>query len=120
MNITNVIDVNQVAVNMFKAISNSLNTDITDSVNFGTVAIKNYITNIDQILADATTGAISQEEAHELMENAAISLQIAGETQLGLAKITVQNAINAAIDVLNAAIGAAIGAVIKIPPIPIP
>ena len=96
MNITDFIDVNQVANDMFKAVGNSLNQDIPDTGQFGTEVIKNYITNIAQIQADATTGAISQDEAHELMVNAGISLQIGAQTELGLAKITAQNAINAA------------------------
>ena len=121
MNITDYINVNQVANDMFKAIGSSLNQDIPNTVQFGTEALKNYITNIAQIQADAATGAISRDEADELMENAAISLQIAAQAELGLAKITAQNAINAAIDVLNGALNAVLGAALGagIPKIPV-
>jgi hypothetical protein len=120
MKITDYIDINKVANDMLQAVGISLNRDIPDTVQFGTGAVQDYITNIAQIQADAATGAISKEEADELMIDAAINLRMAAQTALGLEKITAQNAINAAIGVLNAAINAAIGAAVKsIPLIPI-
>jgi hypothetical protein len=114
MKITDVIDINQVAKDMFKAVADSLNKDIPDTAQFGTGALQDYIKNIAQIKADLESRAYTNEVADGLMKDASLNLKMAAETEYGLAKITAQNAINAAIDVLNAALKTALNTAVNV------
>lgn len=102
-------DINQVANNMFQAVGKSLAQDIPQSIQFGTDAFAKFITHIEQIQTDAEQGKIPDDVAQDLVDDRKLTLAIAAQTELGLAKITAQNAINAAIDVLNTALQAALG-----------
>jgi hypothetical protein len=72
-----------------------------------------FIEDIEHVQTMAEEGTISAAEAQALVDQHKLSMQAVLLCVEGLGVVAVQNAINAALQVLNAAITAALGAAVK-------
>ena len=107
------LDISQIVNDMVQASGKSLLQDVGQTIEYGTNEYEQFILHLQNIQDMAEDGSISDDEAQDLVDEDKLSMQAVAETEKGLAKIAAQNAINAAIDVLNNALKAALGTAFK-------
>jgi hypothetical protein len=107
------LDVGKVVGNMVQASSDSLIKGGRQAVDFATHEYAQFIRDIEYIQTMAEKGTITDEMAQALVEQHKLSMQEVLLTVEGLGLITAQNAINAALQVLNNVLTTSLGAAFK-------
>jgi threonine dehydratase len=104
------LDIGKVVSDMVQASANALIKGGRQATEFATHEYAQFIQDIEHIQTMAEQGTITEETAQSLVEQHKLSMQAVLLTIEGLGLIAVQNAINAALKVLNDALAAALGA----------
>ena len=107
------LDIGKVVSNMVQASSSALIKGGKQAVEFATHEYTQFIGDIEHIQTMAEKGTITEETAQALVEQHKFSMQAVLLTVEGLGLITVQNAINAALKVLNDVLRTVSGAALK-------
>src|SRR5215813_8351541 len=107
------LDMNKVVNDMLQASASSLVTGGEQASEYASHEYAQFIEDIEHVQTMADQGTISAAEAQALVDQYKMSMQAVLLCIEGLGVIAVQNAINAALQVLNAAIAAALGTAIK-------
>lgn len=103
------LDIGKVVGDMVQAASGSLIQGGGQATEYATHEYAQFIIDIEHIQTMVEQGAISDEVAQSLVKQHELSMQAVLLTVEGLGIIAVQNAINAALYVLNKALMAALG-----------
>jgi hypothetical protein len=107
------LDIGKVVSDMLQASANALIKGGRQAAEFATHEYAQFIRDIEHIQTMAEEGTITAETAQALVEQHKFSMQAVLLAVEGLSLIAVQNAINAALKVLNDALTAALGAALK-------
>jgi hypothetical protein len=107
------LDVNKVANDMLQASASSLIKGGTQASEYASHEYAQFIEDIEHVQTMAEEGTITAAEAQALVDQYKLSMQAVLLCIEGLGVIAVQNAINAALQVLNDAIAAALGTAVK-------
>jgi hypothetical protein len=107
------LDIGKVVGNMVQASSNSLIKGGKQAEEFAAHEYAQFIRDIEHIQTMAEKGTITVETAQALVEQHKFSMQEVLLAVEGLGLIAVQNAINAALQVLNNVLTASLGAAFK-------
>jgi hypothetical protein len=103
------LDVGKVVSDMVQVSANALIKGGTQATEFATHEYGQFILDIEHIQTMAEEGTITDETAQALVGQHKLSMQAVLLAIEGLSLIAVQNAINAALKVLNDALMAALG-----------
>jgi predicted ATP-grasp superfamily ATP-dependent carboligase len=107
------LDINKVASDMLQASASSLIKGGEQASEYASHEYAQFIEDIEHVQTMAEQGTISAAEAQALVDQHKMSMQAVLLCVEGLGVIAVQNAINAALQVLNTAIAAALGTAVK-------
>jgi hypothetical protein len=102
-------DIGNVVSEMVRVSADALIKGGRQATDFATREYSQFIRDIEQIQTQAEKGLITAETAQSLVEQHKLSMQAVFLTVEGLVLIAVQNAMNAALKVLNDALTAALG-----------
>jgi hypothetical protein len=105
------LDINKVVSDMLQASSAALIKGGQQASEYASHEYAQFIDDIEHVQTMAEQGTITAAEAQALVDQHKMSMQAVLLCVEGLGVIAVQNAINAALKVLNDAIAAALGAV---------
>jgi hypothetical protein len=104
------LDINKVVSDMLQASSGALIKGGQQASEYASHEYAQFIDDIEHVQTMAEQGTITAAEAQALVDQHKMSMQAVLLCIEGLGVIAVQNAINAALKVLNDAIAAALGA----------
>jgi hypothetical protein len=104
------LDINKVVSDMLQASSAALIKGGQQASEYASHEYAQFIDDIEHVQTMAEQGTITAAEAQALVDQHKMSMQAVLLCVEGLGVIAVQNAINAALKVLNDAIAAALGA----------
>ena len=107
------LDVDQVANQMLQASAGALLKGGKQASEYASHEYAQFIEDIEHVQTMAEEETISAAEAQALVDQHKLSMQAVLLCVEGLGVIAVQNAINAALQVLNAAISTALGTAVK-------
>ena len=107
------LDIAQVVNEMLQAALPHLSKGGRQASTFASHEFQQYIRNVEHVQNMAEEGKITNQEAQLLVDQYKASMKAVLLTIEGLSLVATQNAINAAIDVLNGALNTALGAVFK-------
>jgi hypothetical protein len=107
------LDINKVASDMLQASASDLVKGGEQASEYASHEYAQFIEDIEHVQTMAEEGTITAAEAQALVDQYKLSMQAVLLCIEGLGVIAVQNAINAALQVLNDAIAAALGAAVK-------
>jgi hypothetical protein len=107
------LDITQVVNDMLQAALPHLSNGGQQASTFASHEFQQYIINIEHVQTMAEEGKVTDQEAQFLVDQYKMSMKAVLLAVEGLGMIATQNAINAAIDVLNGALKAALGAAFK-------
>ena len=107
------LDINKVASDMLQASAGALVKGGEQASEYASHEYAQFIEDIEHVQTMAEEGTISAAEAQALVDQHKMSMQAVLLCVEGLGVVAVQNAINAALKVLNTAIAAALGTAIK-------
>ncbi len=107
------IDINKVVNDMLQASAGELLKGGKKASQYATHEYSSFIADIQHVQTMAEQGTITAAEAQALVEQHKLSMQAVLLAVEGLGLIAVQNAINAALGVLNQAIMASLGSACK-------
>ena len=103
------LNTNKVVTDMVQASSEALLTGGTQAVQYATHEYAQFIADIEHVQKMAEEGTITNEVAQALVDQHKLSMQAVLLTVEGLGVVMVQNAINAALNVLKGALTTALG-----------
>ena len=106
-------DISKVANDMLQAALPALSKGGQKAASCASHEFQQYIINLQYVQTLSEEGKITPQEAQFLADQYKLSMQAILLTVEGLGIIAVQQALNAAIDVLNKAINASLGAAVK-------
>jgi hypothetical protein len=101
-------DTSKVVSDMLRASAGALSNGGKQATEYATHEYSQFISDIQQVQNMAEAGTISSDEAQALVDQHKLSMQAVLITIEGLGVIAVQNAINAAMAVLNSALQTAV------------
>ena len=107
------LDINKVASDMLQASASALIKGGEQASEYASHEYAQFIEDIEHVQTMAEQGTITAGEAQALVDQHKMSMQAVLLCVEGLGVIAVQNAINAALKVLNDAIAAALGTAVK-------
>jgi hypothetical protein len=107
------LDVNKAVNDMVQASAGSLLQGGAQATQYASHEYTQFIADIQHVQDMAEQGTITDEVAQALVEQHKLSMQAVLITVEGLGVIAVQNAINAALNVLNSALMTALGNAFK-------
>jgi hypothetical protein len=107
------LNITQVVNDMLQAALPYLLKGGVKASTFASHEFQQYILNIEHVQNMAEEGKVTDQEAQFLVDQYKLSMNAILLTIEGLGMIAEQNAINAAIDVLNSALNTALGAAFK-------
>ncbi|HME42376.1 MAG TPA: hypothetical protein VKF36_04755 [Syntrophorhabdales bacterium] len=107
------LDVGKVVGDMVQASAGVLAKGGSQATQYASHEYAQFIMDIEQVQTMAEQGTITEEVAQALVNQHKLSMQAVLITVEGLGVIAVQNAINAALNVLNSALTAALGNAFK-------
>ena len=107
------LDIDKVASDMLQASASALIKGGKQASEYASHEYAQFIGDIEHVQTMAEEGTITAAEAQALVDQHKLSMQAVLLCVEGLGVIAVQNAINAALQVLNDAITAALGAAVK-------
>ena len=107
------LDINKVASDMLQASASALVKGGEQASEYASHEYVQFIEDVEHVQAMADEGTITAAEAQALVDQHKMSMQAVLLCIEGLGVIAVQNAINAALQVLNDAITAALGTAVK-------
>ena len=107
------LDIAQVVNEMLQAALPYLSKGGQQASSYASHEFQQYIVNVEHVQNMAEEGKVTDQEAQYLVDQYKLSMRAVLLAIEGLGVIAAQNAINAAIDVLNSALNAALGAAFK-------
>ena len=107
------LNINKVASDMLQASASSLVKGGEQASEYASHEYAQFIEDIEHVQTMADEGTITAAEAQALVDQYKMSMQAVLLCIEGLGVIAVQNAINAALKVLNNALAAALGTAVK-------
>ena len=107
------LDINKVVNDMVQASAGALIKGGKQATEYATHEYTGFIADIEHVQTMAEQGIISEAEAQALVDQHKLSMQAVLVAIEGLSLIAVQNAINAALRVLNEALSGALGSLVK-------
>ena len=107
------LDINKVVSDMLQASASALVKGGTQASEYASHEYTQFIEDIEHVQTMAEQGTVTAEEAQALVNQYKLSMQAVFLCIEGLGVVAVQNAINAALQVLNDAISAALGTAIQ-------
>jgi hypothetical protein len=107
------LDMNKVVNDMLQASASSLIKGGQQASEYASHEYTQFIEDIEHVQTMADEGTITAAEAQALVDQHKMSMQAVLLCIEGLGVVAVQNAINAALQVLNNAIAAALGTAVK-------
>ncbi|MGD0233774.1 MAG: hypothetical protein ABSC55_04465 [Syntrophorhabdales bacterium] len=107
------LDIDKVVSAMIQASTAALAKGGNQAIQYATHEYAQFILDIEHVQTMAEQGTITAEVAQALVDQHKLSMQAVLLTAEGLGVIAVQNAINAALKVLNGALMTALGAAFK-------
>ncbi len=107
------LDMNKVVNDMLQASASSLIKGGEQASEYASHEYTQFIGDIEHVQTMAEEGTITAAEAQALVDQDKLSMQAVLLCIEGLGVIAVQNAINAALQVLNAAIASVLGTAVK-------
>jgi hypothetical protein len=107
------LDIAQVVNDMLQAALPHLSKGGQQASTFASHEFQQYIRNVEHVQNMAEEGKVTNQEAQFLVDQYKASMEAVLLTIEGLGLVAAQNAINAAIDVLNNALNTALGTAFK-------
>jgi len=107
------LNITQIVNEMLQAALPHLSKGGQQASSFASHEFQQYIHNIEHVQKMAEEGKVTDQEAQFLVDQYKMSMKAVLLAVEGLGVIAAQNAINAAIDVLNGALNTALGAAFK-------
>jgi hypothetical protein len=107
------LDVNKVVADMVQASAGALIKGGRQATEYAAHEYSQFIKDIEHVQTMAEKEIVTADEAQALVDQHKLSMQAVLLAVEGLGLVAVQNAVNAALQVLNDALSAALGAAFK-------